>query len=96
MTQLMSGLRLPIAELGYRVHEVHMILAGLAAIDDHVAREMYDTLRAAYNPSRARGTSPVPPLEEWQGLSSICENLQCRQVWAFSQSVITYLHLLLE
>lgn len=55
-----------------------MMLAGLAALDDDGAREMYDTLRAAYNPFRPLGTSPAPPLEEWQGMSSVCGNLYCR------------------
>ncbi|CAM9912130.1 unnamed protein product [Ectocarpus sp. 4 AP-2014] len=61
-------------------HEAHMMLAALAALDDSGAPEMYDRLRAAYNPCRPLGSSPVPPLEEWQGMSSICEDVYCRAI----------------
>lgn len=57
-----------------------MMLAALAALDDSGAREVYDSLRAAYNLSRPLGSPPVPPLEEWQRMSLICEDLQCRYV----------------
>lgn len=56
----------------------HMMLAALTALDDAGARGVYDRLRAAYNPSRPLGSSPVPPLEEWQGMSLICDDIQCR------------------
>lgn len=79
---------LPIPGFGRRLHETHMVLAGLAALDDDDAREMYGALRAAYNPCRPRGTSPAPPLGEWEGMSSFCENLYCRYVFTCSRPVI--------
>lgn len=57
-----------------------MMLAALAALDDSGARAVYDRLRAAYNPFRPIGSLPVPPLEEWQGMSRICDDLYCRYV----------------
>lgn len=65
-----------------------MMLAALAALDDSGAPEMYDRLRAAYNPCRPLGSSPVPPLEEWQGMSSICEDVYCRYKGPFTRTIL--------
>ena len=54
------------------------MMAGLAALDIPGAREEYERLRAAFNASRLHGSRPAPPLEEWQGVSSICDDLHCR------------------
>lgn len=70
---------LVVARIVYRsTHWVHIASAALAALDASGARELYDTLRAAYNPFRPPGSPPVPPLEEWQGVSAICEDTYCR------------------
>ena len=50
------------------------MLAALTGLADPRARETYDRLRASYNSCRRRDSPPVPPLEEWQGVSSICED----------------------
>eukprot|EP00903_Cladosiphon_okamuranus_P015988 g14766.t1 len=62
------------------VHWVHILSAALVALDACDAREMYNMLRDVYNPFRPAGSSPVPPLEEWQGLSAICEDPYCRAI----------------
>eukprot|EP00752_Nemacystus_decipiens_P005052 g4587.t1 len=59
-------------------HKAHTVLAGLAALDVLGAREEYQRLRAAYNSSRPHGFPPAPPLEEWQGMSAICDDFHCR------------------
>lgn len=56
------------------------MFAALAALVDPRAVELYDRLRAAYNPFRPPGSLPVPPLEEWQGVCSFCEDFHCRCV----------------
>lgn len=56
------------------------MLAGLAALDIPGAREEYEKLRAAYNSSRPHGSPPAPPLEEWQGIFSFCDDIHCRLV----------------
>eukprot|EP00752_Nemacystus_decipiens_P011601 g10302.t1 len=56
----------------------HVSLAALAALDDARAGELYGRLRAAYNPHRPPGWPPVPPLEEWQGVHTFCEDFYCR------------------
>ncbi|CAM9589719.1 unnamed protein product, partial [Hapterophycus canaliculatus] len=55
-----------------------MMLATLAAIDDSRARGMYDRLRLAFNSCRVSHTQPIPPLDEWQGMAAICNDLNCR------------------
>eukprot|EP00903_Cladosiphon_okamuranus_P015990 g14768.t1 len=59
-------------------HAVHVRISALAAIDDCRAQELYRRLRAAYNSHRLPGTAPVPPLEEWQGVSGCCDEFYCR------------------
>lgn len=63
-----------------RFHVAHVVLAALAALDDSRAEGLYDRLRTAYNPFRPPRSLPVPPLEEWQGVSLFCEDLHCRCV----------------
>ncbi|CAB1102698.1 unnamed protein product [Ectocarpus sp. CCAP 1310/34] len=63
-------------------HLAHAALAALAAIDDSRARELYNRLREAYNPSLPTASLPVPPKEEWQGLVTFCHDFQCRCVGA--------------
>lgn len=58
-----------------------MLMSYLAVIDGPRAREIYGQMREAYNSALRRGTPPIPPFEEWQGLSSYCDNYNCR--WAF-------------
>lgn len=65
------------------------MLAAIAALDTPGAREAYERLRAAYNSSRLRGSRAAPPFEEWQGMSSFCEDLYCRYVGAFSRPIFT-------
>lgn len=66
----------------------HMIFAALATIDDTRAIGLYAKLRAAYNISRPPDSLPVPPLEEWQGVTAFCTDLHCRQVETFHPSPI--------
>eukprot|EP00752_Nemacystus_decipiens_P008860 g7906.t1 len=61
-------------------HEAHELLAALAAMDHPRAQDMFATLRAIYNPFRAHGMSPVPPLEECRGMSSICDSPYCSAI----------------
>lgn len=56
----------------------HISFAALAAIDDARAQGLYNRLRAAYNPARLPGLNPAPPLEEWQGMLAICNDIHCR------------------
>ncbi|CAM9219819.1 unnamed protein product [Ectocarpus sp. 4 AP-2014] len=59
-------------------HVAHIMLTALAAIGDSRARGMYDRLRRAYNSTCLSGSTPIPPLEEWQGVSSFCDTFYCR------------------
>lgn len=75
----------------------HVMLAALAALDGTKAGELYGRLRAAYNPHRPPDSLPVPPLEEWQGISAFCEDFHCWWVGVYFLSVTivhqTLLHL---
>ncbi|CAN0403650.1 unnamed protein product, partial [Ectocarpus sp. 12 AP-2014] len=53
-------------------HMAHIMATALAAIRDSRTRGMYDRLRRAYNSTRLPDSSPIPPFEEWQGVSSCC------------------------
>ncbi|CAM9290797.1 unnamed protein product [Laminaria digitata] len=59
-------------------HVTHMLMAYLVVIDGPRARGIYDQMRAAYNSALRLGTRPIPPFDEWQGLSSYCDNYNCR------------------
>ncbi|CAM9117200.1 unnamed protein product [Hapterophycus canaliculatus] len=61
-------------------HTSHMLLGILAAIDDSRARRMYNRLRGTFNSCLASHTVPIPPLDEWQGMAAICNDLHCRCV----------------
>ena len=54
------------------------MLAALTRLDPSSTRDVYDRLRAVYNSYHPRGSVAIPPLEEWQGLASICKDLSCR------------------
>lgn len=60
-----------------RLHISHLLILALAFFGE---RELYEKLRAAYNPMHSSGTPPIPPFEEWQGISSCCDHIYCR--WA--------------
>lgn len=45
---------------------------------DPEARELFDRVRSAYNRMRQPGALPIPPFEEWQGVSPICSSPLCR------------------
>lgn len=62
-----------------------MLLANLAVIDGPRARTVYDKVTTAYNSALLPGTPAIPPFEEWQGVSSCCNNYNCR--WVFVCSV---------
>lgn len=56
-----------------------MVFAGLT--------DKYEGLRSAYNSVIDDGdlhSVRIPPIEEWRGMSSICDNIFCRWVVAFS------------
>lgn len=63
-----------------RSHTVHIMITALAAIDDPRARELYNTMRVAYNSSGRPGAPPLPPLEEFQGITPCCDHFYCRCV----------------
>ncbi len=58
----------------------------LAAMEGPEAQHLYSTLRAAYNANLPPGAPPLPPLEEWQGVSSCCDYFYCRYVRARAES----------
>eukprot|EP00903_Cladosiphon_okamuranus_P015992 g14770.t1 len=64
-------------------HIAHVLLGALAAMDGPRAVELYSKLRAIYNRSRLPGSVPVPPLEEWSGISSFCQEFHCRTLESF-------------
>ncbi|CAB1103083.1 unnamed protein product [Ectocarpus sp. CCAP 1310/34] len=59
-------------------HVAHIMVTALAAIGNSRTRGMYDRLRRAYNSTRFPDSSPIPPFEEWQGVSSFCDTFYCR------------------
>ncbi|CAM9440234.1 unnamed protein product [Ectocarpus fasciculatus] len=59
-------------------HLAHSVLGGLAAIDDSRARGLYKRLRDVYNRFRPSSSLRAPPLEEWRGISALCDHFQCR------------------
>ncbi|CAM9723910.1 unnamed protein product [Scytosiphon promiscuus] len=67
-------------------HMTHRLLAILAEIDDYRAPKMYERLRGAFNSCRASHSVPVPPLNEWQGMATICTDLECRAIEALVKS----------
>eukprot|EP00752_Nemacystus_decipiens_P005054 g4589.t1 len=67
-----------VCRLWMGTHTAHVMITALAAMDGGKARELYHTLRTSYNSARLPGTVPLPPLEEWQGISRCCEYIYCR------------------
>lgn len=62
-----------------RAHAAHLLITALTAMEGCKARELYHTLRTAYN---LPGTVPLPPLDEWHGISDFCEYFYCRYAGA--------------
>ncbi|CAM9602925.1 unnamed protein product [Ectocarpus sp. 12 AP-2014] len=61
-------------------HKAHFVLICLAAIKDSRARAMYERLRSFYNSFRPAGALPVPPFDEWHGVTAFCDFFYCRAV----------------
>lgn len=61
-------------------HAMLPMLAALADLDGTKAGELYDRLKAVYNLYLPPGSQSIPPVEEWQGMSSICESFNGRCV----------------
>ena len=57
-----------------------MLMLFLAVIDGPRARGIYAQIREAYNSVLRPGARAIPLFEEWQGVSSYCDNYNCR--WA--------------
>eukprot|EP00903_Cladosiphon_okamuranus_P015538 g14344.t1 len=62
------------------IHICHALSAALTALVGRRAEELYARLRAAYNSMRPPDSLPIPPLEEWQGVSSFCGDFHCRSI----------------
>lgn len=58
-----------------RVHMAHTMLLMIAICG---ARDLFEDLRASFNRMRLASALPIPPFEEWRGLSSICDHVYCR------------------
>lgn len=58
-----------------RLHISHLLMSVLATFDERV---MYEDLRNAYNVVRPFDTMPIPPFEEWSGISPHCSHVYCR------------------
>lgn len=74
-----------------RQHGIHMELALLVHIDGTRARALYDRLRATYSSAQGPGAVPIPPFEEWQGVSTFCDQLLCRWVFLRASTPLYYL-----
>ncbi|CAM9274390.1 unnamed protein product, partial [Laminaria digitata] len=61
----------------YRPHLIHCVLTASAAC---LCRPVYDPVRAIYNSILPGNGTPAPPLEEWGGMSCICNHIFCRSV----------------
>ncbi|CAM9421108.1 unnamed protein product [Ectocarpus sp. 12 AP-2014] len=59
-------------------HLAHIALVSLAAVGGSRAQAVYDRLRGSYNSFRPAGSRPVPPLEEWDGVDTFCDDSFCR------------------
>lgn len=67
-----------------RLHTSHVIIKVLASMDEPKSRELYNKLRAVYNPLRHPSFPIVPPLEEWHDGSVSCDNFYCRYFRLYS------------
>lgn len=63
-----------------RAHSAHVMLSVLAVMEDLAARQLYDKLRNAFNQTLPPESLPLPPLEEWQGISAHCDHFYCRWI----------------
>ncbi|CAM9203523.1 unnamed protein product [Ectocarpus sp. 12 AP-2014] len=63
-------------------HMAHVMLSAAASVGDSRDGGLYDRLRNACNLTRPPGSLAFPPLEEWQGISSFCDNVPCRSIEA--------------
>ncbi|CAM9748965.1 unnamed protein product [Scytosiphon promiscuus] len=61
-------------------HTVHQVLSVAAAMVTPRARELFERLRIAHNLVQEPGSLLVPPLDDWQGVSMLCDNRICRAV----------------
>lgn len=68
---------IPTTLLCNRWHGVHCLFIILASVE---RRSLYSQLRDAYHSVRVDGSPRFPPLEEWQGITEICEHIFCRFV----------------
>ncbi|CAN0207447.1 unnamed protein product [Ascophyllum nodosum] len=59
-------------------HCSHYLASFLAVLDDSEARRLYGTVRTVFNGMRSPSFSPIPPLEEWQGIHTCCQHIICR------------------
>lgn len=74
-----------------RAHHAHFLVAAITAlpVEASVTRNLYNRLRAAFNPMRLSDIHAIPPLEEVQGVSSFCNDSYCRQVKKLNTTFIT-------
>lgn len=61
-----------------RTHTAHRMAAALATLTDPEARKLYERVRAVYNCMHLPSSPPIPPFEEWQGVSLLCSSPICR------------------
>ncbi|CAN0114716.1 unnamed protein product, partial [Ectocarpus fasciculatus] len=59
------------------LHISHLLITMIATFED---RQLYTTLMVAYNPIRPAGYLPIPPFEEWEGVSNLCSHVYCRAI----------------
>lgn len=60
-----------------RMHCAHALFSIAAAASNPTARELFDKLRRAYNLMALHGSITVPVLDEWRGISAICDKVAC-------------------
>eukprot|EP00903_Cladosiphon_okamuranus_P014230 g13219.t1 len=59
------------------LHISHLLMVFLANFEE---RGLYTRMMNVYNPMRPGGNQPIPPLEEWQGITGICSHVYCRAI----------------
>ena len=60
-----------------RMHCAHALFSIAAAAGNPTARELFDKLRRTYNLMAPHGSITVPVLDEWRGISAICDKVAC-------------------
>ncbi|CAM9859999.1 unnamed protein product [Ectocarpus fasciculatus] len=63
-------------------HMAHVMLSVAASVGDSSDGGLYSRLRNACNLTRPPGSLVFPPLEEWPGISTFCDNAPCRSIEA--------------